>query len=303
MIKLIPYILSLLGFLLSFGIYKFELNTIYSSTLAPFFQIIGKPIRTMNKALTKMIPVDSLDEKEYGDAIKLRYKETSETSSDDSLYLNSLIQKIEIHKKKPFDYEVFILKSSLPNAFAMPGGVIFVTEGLLDSLDSESQLVAVLAHEIGHIEKSHCMDAIRFELLTKKIGSDTLGALADFAFRFFMQSSYNKTQESEADDYAFSLLLMTDYHPMGESEAFLKLLSNQTTRDTSGPGKSNHPILEYFQSHPYLELRAEKFKAAAEREISLYPEKTYYIGKKNLRERKAYPETEYDDEFTNGRND
>ena len=68
MIKLIPYILSLLGFLLSFGIYKFELNTIYSSTLAPFFQIIGKPIRTMNKALTKMIPVDSLDEKEYGDA-------------------------------------------------------------------------------------------------------------------------------------------------------------------------------------------------------------------------------------------
>ena len=58
----------------------------------------------------------------------------------------------------------------MPNAFALPGGVIIVTGGLLKTLKSEAELAAVLSHEMGHIELSHCLDTVRFQLLARKDG-------------------------------------------------------------------------------------------------------------------------------------
>jgi beta-barrel assembly-enhancing protease len=271
--KLIPLSLFTIGILLSLFIYRLEKKTAYKINLAPFFQILGKPIKSFNSALTKLIPIDELDEKEYGDAIKLRYQETANDS--DLNYINDLRK----YKNKPFDYKGFILHTDIPNAFAMPGGVIFITKGLLENLESESELISILGHEIGHIERSHCMDAIRFELLTKKIGADTLGNLADIAFQFFIKSSYSKTQENEADEYSFEILSNTDYDTDGAYHAFEKLKNLETITN------EKNIVFDYFQSHPDLEIRIEKFKSRSQTHKFLHPNKLYYIGRENYQSR------------------
>jgi predicted Zn-dependent protease len=91
------------------------------------------------------------------------------------------------------------------------------------ALQSEAQVVSVLAHELGHIERGHCFDKVRFELVARKVGSDTLGALADFAAQLLLRHSYSKTTEDEADEYAWELLVNSEYDPRGVGGAFESL--------------------------------------------------------------------------------
>lgn len=285
------------GSVLMVLLYREQIQTERASTLAPFYQILGKPIRTMNRALTKVLSVDSLDEKEYGDAIRERFSEMQDPKDKDYVYLNQLIVTLTSYKQKPFDYTVYVMEEESPNAFALPGGVIFVTRGLLNTLKSEHELNAVLAHEIGHIEKSHCMDSVRFELLAAKIGTDTLGKLADFAFQLMTRHSYNKTQEDEADEYAFELILNTMYDPNGVGLAFLRL---EKYSPESGTKKAKL-ISEYFQSHPHMDLRREKFSEKADHWWSEHAEERRYKGARNLKTRTTFEKQDYDEEWVEGR--
>ncbi|TGK23803.1 M48 family metallopeptidase [Leptospira stimsonii] len=278
-------------------LYREQIQTERTSTLAPFYQILGKPIRTMNRALTKVLSVDSLDEKEYGDAIRERFSELKKVGDKDYDYLNQLIGSLTVYKQKPFDYTVYIMEDESPNAFALPGGVIFVTRGLLTTLKSEHELISVLSHEIGHIEKSHCMDGIRFELLAKKIGTDTLGQLADFAFQTMTRHAYNKTQEDEADEYAFDLILNTTYDPSGVGLAFLRL----EQYDPETGVKKAKLFSEYFQSHPHMDLRREKFSEKANLWWENHPEERRYKGTRNLKSRITFEKKDYEGEWTEGR--
>ncbi|MDV6235612.1 M48 family metallopeptidase [Leptospira ellisii] len=285
------------GCVLMFLLYKEQIQTERASTLAPFYQILGKPIRTMNRALTKVLSVDSLDEKEYGDAIRERFSELKNDGNKDYDYLNKLIVSLTVYRQKPFEYSVFIMEEESPNAFALPGGVIFVTRGMLSTLKSENELIAVLAHEIGHIEKSHCMDGVRFELLSKKIGTETLGKLADFAFQLMTRHSYNKTQEDEADGYAFELVSNTLYDPIGVGAAFQRL---EQYSPEAGVKKAKL-LSEYFQSHPHMDLRREKFSEKAKLWWEEHPEDRRYRGARNLKNRITFETKDYEEEWVQGR--
>ncbi len=63
----------------------------------------------------------------------------------------------------PFDYDFYVIRSRDPNAFAIPGGHIFITRGLLEKLNSEAELASVLGHEVGHVVAQHTAAAISRE--------------------------------------------------------------------------------------------------------------------------------------------
>ena len=290
--KIFFLLLLVFGLIIFYFLYTEEKNTAFDSTLTPFYQILGKPILQINHLLNKLIPVDTLDEKEYGEAIRLRYSHLENDRDLNFIYINTILSNLTKFKKKPFEYKVYILDSLLPNAFATPGGTLFVTEGLLEILKSESELVAILSHEIGHVEKEHCFNRVRFELLTRKIGMSSLGKLADIIFSFTVSTSYNKNQEDEADEYAFELLLLTDYDPSGEGNAFKRLKETYSNRES----RNANIIKEYFQSHPYTEIRMEKFLEKAKLWWKLNREKKY-IGSENFIQRKDYKQMQIDSEW------
>ena len=145
-------------------------DTPLPSSLAPAFQFLGTPVKAVDHLVTRVIPVNDVDEREFGDVLRARYDAQADTTDRDFLYLNDLMRGLSTTADKPFPYSVYLMDHDVPNAMALPGGVVLVTRGLLEVLRSEAELVAVLAHELGHIEQGHCVDAVKFRLLAEKLG-------------------------------------------------------------------------------------------------------------------------------------
>lgn len=299
--KLRPAIFLLLiavGIGLSWKLCQDKPHPPLDSTLAPAYQIAGRASGSINKALSKVIPIDELDEKEYGEIIALNFESSADNNDRDFIYLNDLIRSLTPHAKKPFSYRVFVLPYSFPNAYALPGGVILATKGLLTVMESEAEVVSVLAHEMGHIENEHCFSAVKYELLFRKLKSPTLGQLADFAINLLLRHSFSKTQENEADEYAYALILQTEYDPAAVGNAFRRLQTRADSTSSRHEERQQADIIEdYFMTHPPLPLRIEKYQEQARLWWQQHPDEKRYIGKSNLMKRQCFCKNVDNDEW------
>ncbi len=302
--RLIFFILLLISGLGITGILYFEkATTPYKSTFTSLFQVAGKVTKNVNRVLTKVLPVDSIDEGELGAQIAQRYRGYTNTNSKDYKYLNDILANFAVFKKKPFKYQGFIMNSQSPNAFALPGGVIVVTSGLLSQMKNESEVIGIIAHEMGHIERSHCLDAVKFQLLFKKIKSPTLGKIIDVTISLMARHSFSKTQETEADEYAFELVLNTEYDPAGFGNAFKNIKKYSDSKNPSGKKeKKSNIVKDYFASHPLIKNRIEKYSEKA-RVWKKSHSKKRYVGIKNLNNRITFYQKKYSDEWTVSSND
>ena len=291
--------LLLLGGTLGVALYFKGTQPPLPPTLAPAFQTLGTPVKTLDRLVGKVLPVDALDERELGEVIRTHYETGINVYDADYLYVNELLDDLARRATKPFAYQAYLLDYPGPNAMALPGGVILVTSGLLDTLASEAELVSVLSHELGHIEQGHCFDAVKFALTADKIGAAPLGKLADMAVNLLVRHSFSKTQEAEADEYSYTLLVNSEYDPSATSDAFASLLAYLEDRGASPPASDLNPIRDYFMSHPPLELRVARYREEARLWWSLHDGERY-IGKANLRERRSLYVDPRSTEWTSG---
>ncbi len=266
------------------------------STFTSAFQIVGAPIKLADRVASRVLPVNELDERELGDVYRRSYDPQATPPSREQRYLDSLVAELRPLTGKPFPYRAYVVDYPMPNAMALPGGVVLVTRELLTTLRSEAELVSVLAHEIGHIERGHCFDTVRFELLARKVGAEPLGALADFAAAVLLRHSYSKTMEHEADAYAFELLTHSRYDPRGVAGGFRALQAYEQAHGTQSPRQAS-PIRDYFTSHPPLEIRAAEFGERADAWWLRHPGERRYVGTRNLRALVALPRHELADEW------
>lgn len=268
---------------------KEQYQPAFERTFSPFFQLLGKPLQTVNRTVTHVFPVSQLDERMLGEEIKAKIPTHFITinSKSEIAYLNRLIQELSANTQSGFDYQVFLI-SGEPNAMALPGGVICVTDELLNILSSEAELVAILAHEIGHIERGHLFDVCRQEMLKRKMEQISLLTYALDAIGHLGKCCFNKTQEDEADSYAFRMLLDHGYDPFAMSRSFEKLLSYE-----ANPNARTTLIDDFLATHPYLELRAAKFQALAEKWEAANEDTPCYVGQRNFKERKTRCQVEY----------
>ena len=149
-------------------------------------------------------------------------------------YLNRLGQSLAQFSTKPETfggYHFLALDSAEINAFAAPGGLILVTRGLLKCTQNEDELAAVLAHEIGHVEKMHGLRAIKtgrlnsaLTILAVEAGKNLAGEqLAEVTKAFdesinyisstLLNSGYSRKLEYEADAAAVAILKKAGYVP------------------------------------------------------------------------------------------
>ncbi|NGX43254.1 MAG: Metalloprotease LoiP [Chlamydiae bacterium] len=267
----------------------------FSRSFAPLFQELGKPVKSFDRVISRMFPINDIDEKVLGDQIKLTFARLFEPNTSDETatvrYLNSLISSLTDESSKPFDYRVYLVNGS-PNAFAYPGGIICVTKELINILESEAELVAVLSHEIGHIERGHLFDAARGEMLRRKIHEGTVITYADDVIHMIASLTFSKAQEDEADEYGFRMLLKKVYDPIAMSTSFEKLIQKPVSKQ-----EPTNPFEDFFTTHPYTELRIEKFRSRANLWKENFPNENRYIGKKNLVNKQPKFEVTYPDEW------
>ena len=174
-------------------------------------------------------------------------------------YLNKICNTIVINSPRPEIYKgyyVAILDTNEINAFATPGGHIFVTRGLIACASGEDALAAVIAHEIAHIQLRHALTAIRNaryanafisgafaagdDVKGVKEFADIMGDSVNEIVTTMVVKGFSKSQELEADAKALSLLASAGYQPSGLLEMLEVLKQKQGNNKTSGFGKT-HP--------------------------------------------------------------
>lgn len=173
-------------------------------------------------------------------------------------YLNNIGNTLVLFSERPVThggYHFAILDTMEKNAFASPGGLILITKGLIMAAQSEDELAAVIAHEIGHIAHRDGVSSIQqsrmSEVLTKT-GTQAVSSYAggpasqlvslfegsiDDVFRTIVINGYSRSQELAADEAALTCLAKAGYEP----SALKSLL--ETMKREAGPGgmTSTHP--------------------------------------------------------------
>lgn len=150
------------------------------------------------------------------------------------------------------------------NAFALPGGFVYATPGLLERFArDEDALLFVLGHEIGHVELGHCADGFRLRQSRSPAGQVAQSVLS--LGRFLAELHFSEVQELEADAFAARLVASRRRDPAGGLRALGALGLAGDTDTKRDPGSvAFEPLADYFRTHPGSWER----RTSLEREIS-----------------------------------
>jgi predicted Zn-dependent protease len=174
---------------------------------------------------------------------------------------------------REMEWEFTLLDSGVINAFALPGGKVFITRGLVDRMDSEAQLAGVLGHEIGHVTAQHTSQRISQHLGlnlglalggllvgmadpggdVRQVGEMALPALAIGGNLVLL--SFNRNEESEADYLGMRYMARAGYNPRGQLQVM------EILRDAS---ERSPRQLEWMATHPLPETRIRQIERRLE---------------------------------------
>lgn len=202
-------------------------------------------------------------EKELGEEFCLQLQQFYPVVRDPylSAYINAVGQKlVKQLGPQPFQYRFFILDDPTYNAFAVPGGYIFVNTGIIRLMDREDEIAGVLAHEITHIHQRHMakrMEKSKFTTIATVIGALAAvllgGAAAAPLLTGAMAGSeaamlaYSREDEKEADTLGFKWLSLAQYDPHYMMTVFRKMNRQRWFESNDIP--------VYLKTHPEMESR------------------------------------------------
>ena len=220
--------------------------------------IVACSMLLMGPARTKAYDLSIEDERIAGEKFVQDVKKYFEVVDDDFLntYINDLGQYLTSSlETKPFPFRFYIINNSTLNAFAGPGGHVFIFSGLVDVLDELDELVGVICHEIGHVSARHIAQRIE---KNKKIGLATMAAVlaavligGDVAAPMIAGSAaagvqaqlhYSREDERQADQLGFKYMVTSGFHPAGMVNVLKKLHQGHW------PGTDVIPA--YLRTHP-----------------------------------------------------
>lgn len=189
-------------------------------------------------------------------------------------YVNEIGQRIAADTERPdVQYRFHVVDSPMVNAFAIPGGYIYVTRGLMALANNEAELAAVLAHEVGHITGRHSAERYSHGVLASLGGAALATALQGRSATAAQAvglgtdlyiSSYSRGQEHEADALGVRYLSRANYDPMAMA-AFLRALERQSVLENQLAGRGE-PVRQfnYFSSHPQTADRVVRATSEAQ---------------------------------------
>lgn len=206
-------------------------------------------------------------------------------------YVQSVGDRVARVSHRPdLRYTFRVANTDVPNAFALPGGYIAVTRGLLEGLENEAQLAAVLGHEAGHVTARHSVAAYQramaANLLLAGVAIGTGGRQEVMALSAvtagLIQNGFSREQEREADDLGIDYMVKARYSPDGAIQLHRYFYEQLE-------GKKNPMFLEgLFRTHPYSRDRIEAAQARiAQKYAQTLNDPNYTLDPGNYRQRTA----------------
>ncbi|MBP8674816.1 M48 family metallopeptidase [Acetomicrobium sp.] len=176
--------------------------------------------------------------------------------------LNMILTHFRPHLERDLPYEVRAIKDDeIPNAFSLPGGIVYFTTGMIQLAESDSELAGVMAHELAHTEKKHVMIQVarnqKLSLLGLGIivatGGQAAAVLLTNVAQVAIMNSYSRDLEEEADMVGLDLLIKAGYPPSAMITLLERLAEEELKRPYFEPG--------IYQSHPKLKDRIAYLKS------------------------------------------
>lgn len=174
--------------------------------------------------------------------------------------LDALGAKLGAAAALPVPLRIVTVRSDIPNALALPGGYVYLFQGLIDAAETPDEIAAVLAHEIGHVAHRdgtrRTLQAGGVSLLFGFVlGDFTGGTAAVFIARLLTEASYSREAETSADVYAVKLM-----RTLGGDARGLGTLLNRISKRFGADDPSS---FDYLSSHPHTGERSRAIDAAA----------------------------------------
>lgn len=189
-------------------------------------------------------------------------------SSDPTLnqYVSSMGQRIAQQTPPPFNqlpWQFHVVEDPAINAFAIPGGHIYVHTGLIANADNAAELAGVIAHEISHVTARHSTEQITrqygLSILAGLVLGQDPGKLTELAANIVAGGAlarFSRQAEEEADELGIRAMASAGYNPIGMATMFEELLEHRRGQ----PGR----VDRFFSTHPLTEERAAAARRRAE---------------------------------------
>jgi len=206
----------------------------------------GELTREVQSTILKDVEISIKDEKEAGNNyVKELMKEKKFiTQGRDYSRLNRIMKDLISRLAEPrgVKYEMFFIDDTIRNVFTLGGNIIFY-KGLYDFCISESELAAIISHEIAHNELGHSTLALKKQELANNFG--ILGEIA-LVFESIASTSFNQKQETEADMFGMDLMYPTSYRNCAGVTLWKRMSEEESDFNITD---------NLFRSHPYSQNR------------------------------------------------
>jgi len=190
-------------------------------------------------------------------------------------YVSNLGQQLAAKSERPdLPWEFHVLDSAVINAFALPGGKVFMSRGLMEKMTNEAQLAGVLGHEIGHVTAMHIgqrmTQATSVQILATGIGVaggatnneylKVLGVGAQAGGTVYLLK-FSRDQESQSDELGVRYMSKLGYNPVGQVQVM------EILKAAAGGGSGG---MEILQTHPLAQTRIDRLNALIKKEYPDY---------------------------------
>lgn len=226
--------------------------------------------RDLTRVPMHLTRLTDAQETRIGDELVQQYIDAMPAATGESQatqrYIGKVGERVASHARRKLEYRVHLIADpDFINAFALPGGHVFIGQGLLDQMKSEDELAFVLGHEIEHIDHYHAVERVQIEAQLHNLDLDVLAGIAGIPMSLW-QAGYSKDEEFEADREGLSIASAAGYSPQGA----IMLLTTFERLDREYVIASDTPADElsqiaidglegYFRTHP---LPAERLAQA-----------------------------------------
>ena len=265
-------------FVLFFAILGFSLAGLYwsqrrakstQSSANAVLNMVADAQRDLTRVPMHFTRISDDQEISIGNELSARYSTQFQkfTPEDEALekYVRRVGGTVAAHAHRHLPYEFHLIPDhNLINAFSLPGGIVYVGEGMLDQMETEDELANILGHEIEHIDHYHCIERYQIEAKLKNLNLDVVGQLLQLPLDFW-EVGYHKDEEFEADREGVRLAVEAGYSPYGSVTLFTRLskLCNEYVIHAQTPEEelselAIQSLAGYFRSHPLPSERLEQ---------------------------------------------
>jgi len=225
--------------------------------------------RDLTRVPMRLTRISDEEEISIGRKLSAQYAPINQPLSAEQAALQIYVRRlgaavaVRAHRHLPYEFRL-IPDRNLINAFALPGGPVYIGEGMTELMLTEDELANVLAHEVEHIDHYHCVERFQLEAKLKHLDLEVVGALLQLPLSVW-EAGYHKDEELEADREGMFLAVQAGYSPYGAVKTFERFAKLQKeyvihaeTPEEELSELAIQSLTGYFRTHPMPSERIEQ---------------------------------------------